>query len=223
MFEKEKKIRWLLLVSSFCFLASGCTPVSVAVGAGASVGVAASQEGGLRGAVADKAIQLKIADLWFKHDFKMFRKLSTTVKEGRVLVTGAVPNPDMRVEAIRLAWQAEGVKQVLNEITVDKDAGITGVVSDSWITGNIKTRLMFDKYVMSVNYNVDTVMGNVYLMGVAQDQKELDRVIDYARNTKSVNNVVSYVRLRYENPNGAVSAPAFGSAVERGAAAPIQN
>ena len=61
------------------------------------------QEGGVRGAVTDDAIQLKIDDLWAKNDFAMFRKLNVTVKEGRVLLTGSVPNPDMRVEAVRLA------------------------------------------------------------------------------------------------------------------------
>ena len=182
-------------------LLSGCTPVGVVAGAGASLGVASAQEGGVRGAIADDAIQLKIADLWIKKDFQMFRKLSATVKEGRVLITGSVPNPDMRVEAVRLAWQADGVRQVLNEISVDGGGGITGAVVDGWITSNLKTKLMLDKYVQSINYNIDTVNGNVYLMGVAQDQRELARVMEYARNADHVHNVVSYVRLRYEDPN----------------------
>jgi len=183
-------------------LLSACSPVSMVAGMGATVGVAASQEGGIRGAVTDSAIQLKITDLWLKHDFDMYRKLSLTVKEGRVLITGSVPDPDMRVEAVRLAWQADGVKQVLNEISVDKGGGIKGSVTDTWITTDLRTRLMFDKYIESINYNVDTASGTVYLMGIAQDQKELDRVIDYARNTEHVNNVVSYVRLRYQDPHG---------------------
>ena len=182
-------------------LLSGCSPVGLAAGAGASLGVAAEQEGGMRGALTDDAIQLKIADLWIKKDFQMYRKLSVTVKEGRVLVTGSVPNPDMRVEAVRLAWQADGVRQVLNEISVDDGGGITGTVVDGWITSNIKTKLMLDKYVQSINYNVDTVNGNVYVMGIAQDQKELARVMEYARNADHVHNVVSYVRLKYEDPN----------------------
>jgi osmotically-inducible protein OsmY len=186
-------------------LLSACSPVSLAVGAGSAVGVGMAQEGGLRSAIADEAIQLKIADLWIKKDFHMFRKLSATVKEGRVLITGSVPNPDMRVEAVRLAWQADGVKQVLNEITVDDGHGIIGAATDTWVTSSIKTHLMFDKYIQSINYNIDTVGGNVYLMGVAQDQKELSRVIDHARNTRYVNNVVSYVRMKYENPDNITS------------------
>ncbi len=191
---------------------AGCSPVGLALGAGASLGVAASQEGGVRTAVSDSAISLKIADLWFKRDFDMYRRLSMTVKEGRVLVTGSLPDPDMRVEAIRLAWQADGVKQVLNEVTVEQPgksvvSKATDSVSDTWIASNIKTKLLLDKNVESINYNIDTAQGNVYLMGIARDQKELDRVIDTARNTDQVKNVVSYVRLRYQNPDGIAPTP----------------
>jgi osmotically-inducible protein OsmY len=200
-FKGEKmKYQYIGILAAVALL-SGCDPVGLAVGAGASVGVASEQEGGVRGAITDDAIQLKIADLYVKKDFDMFRKLNVTVKEGRVLLTGSVPTPDMRVEAVRLAWQADGVRQVLNEISVDEGGGVTGAAVDSWITSNIKAKLMFDKYVQSINYNIDTVNGNVYLMGVAQNQKELTRVMDYARNVSHVHNVVSYVRLKYEDPN----------------------
>ena len=48
----------------------------------------------------------------------------------------------------------------------------------------------------SINYNVDCVAGTIYLMGVAQDQAELQRVIDHARDISYVRNVVSFVRLK---------------------------
>lgn len=201
---------------------SACEPVTLAAGAGATLGVAAAQEGGIKGAAVDAAIRLKIADLWLKHDIDMYRRIDMTVKEGRVLITGSVPDPDMRVDAVRLAWQADGVRQVINEIKVNSSPGVTGFVKDTWITGSISSRLLLDKYVQSINYNVDTVGGTVYLMGVAQDQRELDRVIGYARNTKYVKNVVSYVRLRGETPPG-VQTPTGVPASEDAAPAPVQS
>lgn len=188
----------VLLVATVCLPLSGC--VGLAVGAGAAVGVAAAKEGGLRNSVSDTAIKLQITDLWLKHDPSLFRRLSTTVTEGRVLITGTVPTPDARVDAIRLAWQAEGVREVINEINVDKSSGITGYATDAWITGQLKSQLLLDKYVQSINYTVETVNATIYLMGVAQDQKELDRVINHARTIGRVRNVVSYVRLRGETP-----------------------
>lgn len=193
-----RSTRCVLLAGALCLSLSGC--VGLAVGAGAAVGVAAAKEGGLRNSVGDTAIKIQITDLWIKHDASLFRQLSTSVNEGRVLITGTVPTPDARVDAIRLAWQADGVREVINEINVDKSSGISGYATDAWITGQLKSKLLLDKYIQSINYTVETVNGTVYLMGVAQDQKELDRVINHARTVGRVRNVVSYVRLRGETP-----------------------
>ncbi len=182
---------------------SGCTAVGVAAGAGATVGVAAAQEGGIPVAATDAAIRIQIIDAWFRHDVELYRRLGITVREGRVLVTGTVPTPDDRVEAIRLVWQVKEVKQVINEVRVDEQGATVGsYVQDTWITSNVKTLLMFDKQVQSINYTVETVGGTVYLMGIAQSQHELDRAINHARNTKFVKNVVSYVRIRSEPAAG---------------------
>ena len=200
-----KKLLGLAAAAALSISLSGCTMVGLAAGAGATVGVAAAQEGGINAATTDAAIRFQITDLWLKQGFDLYSHLNLTVKEGRVLVTGSVPNPDMRVDAIRLAWQADGVRQVINEVTIAQGGGFTGYVTDKWITGDINTHLLLDKYVQSINYTVDTVNNTVYLMGIAQDQKELDRVLNYARNTQYVKNVVSYVRLRGETPPGLVN------------------
>ena len=96
----------LLLVSP---MVQGCSATGFAVGAGAAAGVTASKEGGVRNAARDASIRLEISDLWFKKDLKIFSRLNLTVQEGRVLITGIVDNPDHRVEAVRLAWQADYV------------------------------------------------------------------------------------------------------------------
>ena len=126
----------------------------------------------------------------------MFRSLELNVREGRVLITGRVTNPQWRVDAVRMAWQAEGVRQVINEIRVEGSEGVSGYARDKWISTQLKTALMFDRDVRSIDYNFDTVGGVVYLMGIARDQEELDLVINHARGIAYVKEVVSYVRLR---------------------------
>jgi len=188
-----------LITASICSLgllgASGCTAVGIATGLGATAGVAAVQEGGVSRATRDAVIQAKINDLWLRYSVEMFTKLDMTVNNGRVLLTGIVQNPEHRVEAVRLAWQPEGVEQVINEITVANSNGITGYARDAWITSRLRTALIFDKNVLSVNYSIDTVKRVVYLMGFAQDQAELNRVIETARTMSDVEQVVSYVKL----------------------------
>lgn len=191
---------------------AACSPVGIVAGTGATLGVASLKEGGVRGAADDVRIKALISDLWFKHDLKMFAKLSMTVDQGRVLITGVVQNPDDRVEAVRLAWQVDGVKQVINEIRVADSAGIPGFVRDQWITTRLRTAIMFDNQVFSINYSIDTVQGSVYLMGVAQNQAELDRVIAAARTIPNVREVVSYVKFAGQPVEGQAASPATNAA-----------
>ncbi len=174
---------------------SSCTMVGLAGVAGVAAGTAAVQEGGVSSAVSDARIQTLINDLWFRHDVAMFTKLDLTINQGRVLITGVVQDPNHRVEAVRLAWQPRGVVNVINEIKIARSAGIAGYAKDVWITTRLRSALILDKDVESINYSIDTVQGSVYLMGFAQNQMELNHVIDIARRIENVRQVVSYVKL----------------------------
>jgi osmotically-inducible protein OsmY len=177
----------------FSLFLSSCA--GLLVGAAASGGVAVAQEGGISRAYSDSVIQAQINDLWFRSNVDSFLKLDLTVNQGRVLVTGVVQNPEERVEAVRLAWQPDGVKQVINEIQVANSAGFIGFARDAWITTRLRTALTIDRDVQSINYSIDTVQGVVYLIGAAQSQSELNRVIEQARTIPDVKRVVSYVKL----------------------------
>ncbi len=183
----------LLLIALCPLLLTGCA--GMLVGAGATAGVAAAQEGGVKRAWSDAQIQAQINKLWFEYDVDTFAKLDLTINQGRVLITGVVQNPEARVEAVRLAWQPKGVKQVINEIRVAKSGGVTGFARDTWITSRLRTAITFDRNIQSINYSIDTVQGTVYLMGSAQNQQELNRVIETARTIPDVKQVVSYVKL----------------------------
>ena len=191
------RILSLALISS-AFLLSGCTGIGLLTGAAAVTGISAAQEGGLSRATSDAAIKLRINEAWFQYDVEAFQKLSTTVNQGRVLITGAVQNPEHRVEAVRLAWQVKDVQQVINEIRVSESEGVKGFVRDNWITSRLRGSLTLDRNVQSINYSIETVQGIVYLMGVAQNQKELNHVIEKARTISGVKQVVSYVKLAGE-------------------------
>lgn len=190
------KTRTLILLSTCSLmLASACTPLGMATGAAAGVGTAASKEGGIGGAFTDAGIKAKINDAWLQYDISTFSKLSTTVNQGRVLLTGVVQDPEDRVEAVRLVWQVPGVRQVMNEIRVSDSEGAPGFVRDTWITTRLRTALTFEKNVQSLNYSIDTVQGVVYLMGVAMNQPELDKVTQIARTIPNVKQVVNYVKM----------------------------
>ena len=86
---------------------------------------------------------------------------------------------------MRLAWQASGVTEVVNEIRVTDEGGVMNYVRDSWISTQLKTKILIDKDIKSVNYSIETVNGVVFLMGITQNQAELNRVTNHARMTRA--------------------------------------
>lgn len=182
------------LVLAAAGLLSGCA--GAVIGAGATTATAAAEERGLDGAVDDAKIRAEINHLWFQRDIEMYRQVTLTIKEGRVLLTGTVPAQEARVEAVRLAWQPAGVREVINEIQVHGDTGFTDYTRDVAISQKMKARLLFDKEIRNINYTVDVNDGVIYLMGIAQSEAELERVIAYGRDISGVRGVVNHVRLK---------------------------
>lgn len=172
----------------------GC--VGIVAAGGATAASASAQERGIGGALSDTAIRARINDLWFTHDESLFTAVSLSVVEGRVLLTGSVKSEAARVDAVRLAWQADGVKEVINEIRVADSESVGSYARDTWISTKLKAKLLLDENVSALNYSIETVEGTVYLMGVARSEAELERVKNQARDVPYVRRVVSYVMLK---------------------------
>jgi osmotically-inducible protein OsmY len=183
-----------LLTAGAVLALGACAPV--VIGAGVTAGVAASQERGLAGAASDTKIRLQINHLWFQESTSLYSKIGLQVQEGRVLLTGQAPGPDVRVTAVRLAWQAEDVIEVINEIELGDKSSLSDAARDEWIGAQLRARLVGDAAVASINYSIETVNGSVYLIGVAQNQAEVDRVIAYAKNIAYVRRVLNYMRIK---------------------------
>jgi hypothetical protein len=117
------------------------------VGAGAAVGGAAMQDRGVRGAVTDNGIALEINHYWYQESKNnaIFSSISTQIYEGRVLLTGAVTDPDTRAEAVRLAWKAGGIREIINEIEVTDEGGLKNFAKDVWSANELRSRLLFAK------------------------------------------------------------------------------
>jgi osmotically-inducible protein OsmY len=185
----------------FIFLAglplSSCAPVII--GSGAVVGALATREKGVSGTMSDSQISIAIKAKYYQFNPDLYARVGVNVQSGEVLLTGSVPDSQWQVEAEKMAWEVNGVKQVDNHIETSDSSGLASIAVDSWITTQVKTNLLFDESIRSLNYSIKTVDGNIYIMGFAQSQEELEKVTKYASGVKGVKKVVSYVRLKEES------------------------
>lgn len=182
-------------LAALSFALSGCIPLLIAGGSETAAVVA--QERSVGSAVDDAGILLQIKNQFAKQDYKdLLANVEVKVVEGQVLLTGNVDKPESQVEAVRLAWQVRGVREIINEIQINDKSGFWNYTRDVWISTQIRTRLIATKGIRSINYSILTVNQVVYIMGIAMDQDELDKVTYIASTTSYVQRVVSYARLK---------------------------
>ena len=177
-------------------LLAACTPVGVVVGAGAAGGAMALEERGFTASARDKVTAASIEKGLIDSSFGLFRNVGVTVIEDRVYLTGVVETQDQRIAATRIAWTAERVRDVVNEIEVGARGDLIDAGRDQAIETRLTAALTFDGGVSAVNYSAEAVNGTVYLFGIAQSQAELDRVRALARTVPNVRRIVSHVIMK---------------------------
>ncbi|MDA0781309.1 MAG: BON domain-containing protein [Rickettsiales bacterium] len=189
-----KKIIFLM---SAMLLTSSCVETAV-LGSVATVGTVAVQERTAGKALDDTAIFWKIKQLYVNEEKSkdLLAGISVEVIEGRVHLTGTVNSTETRIDAVRLAWKPKGVVEVINDITIKDENSLTDIVQNKWIKTQISSRLLLEKGVRSVNYSIEVVDGVVYLMGIAQDANELNKVTTIASMVKGVQKVVNHAILK---------------------------
>jgi len=107
---------------------------------------------------------------------------------GLVLLTGQVPNDQLRNLAGDTVGKINSVRQVHNELTAGAPTTFQKRSKDSWITTKIKTKLIASS-IQSRRILILTEAQTVFLMGLVS-RYEADRITKVAQNTSGVKQVV---------------------------------
>ncbi len=173
---------------------SGCA--SAVIGVGTAAVAASTTEKGLSTSVADTQIHAKLTDRFVKTDFSLVTAVDITVNDGAVLMTGKVKTPEEKILATRLAWEIFGVREVVNELQVTDTSSIKDIAKDLAASATLRTKLITDGNISSLNFSIDVVNGTVYLSGVAANAEEMNRVVAHARDIRFTQQVVNYITLQ---------------------------
>jgi osmotically-inducible protein OsmY len=207
-------------------LLGGCAAAVIGgMAAAGGAGYEAAQERGVNGRFNDMQIQSAISNA-LNGQYGM---VNATVYGGQVLLTGSSPNPQAKFQAEQVARNtAPNAKAIYNDIRVGPNEDGMQLAKDDWITARVRSDLVFNPDVRSGNYTIETDGGAVYLLGSARSQAELDKATQLARYVPGVQRVVSYVQVRYGEPNGtppgtgqaAMPPPAYGGGTNQSYVAP---
>ena len=143
---------------------TGCAPVIVAAGVGATALVATDLRS--TGAqVDDQSIELKIVTA-AGSSYGDSIHLNVTSYNGVVLLTGEVPSTAVRDDIVKVAKTTDRVKGVENQLVIGPLADMSGRTNDSYITSKVKARFVESDKLSTHNVKVVTERSTVYLMGI---------------------------------------------------------
>lgn len=182
-------------------LLSSCLPAIFTAATGTTLAVAKDRT--VQETMDDVKIANSIRADFIKNNFKeLYAKINIEVVLGRVLLTGMVEKEEDVVNAVQLAWNNSQVKEVINELKVDKNSNKFNLVQytkDTMITSQIKSKLLINKDIKFVNYTIVTLNNVVYIFGIGRSLEEIETVADIASKIRGVEKVVSHVKLKEIN------------------------
>ncbi len=173
---------------------SGCAVAALTtVGA---VSYTAAQDRTMGEALDDTSASSEIKFRLISESYARFEGVDVDVSSGLALLTGRVDSPEDRTFAEGVAWSSTRVTDVANEIRIEPPGGFMARASDRLISSRVRARLLGSRTTKSINFNIETYDGVVYLMGIARTQEELRKAAEEASRVGGVRQVISYVRIR---------------------------
>ena len=191
-----KSVNNLICYSLVLFFLYACSPARM-VGAGAgSAMVIAEGERSMGSVIDDATIKVNIAAKFINYEDNLFVNVSTTVLNGRVLLTGLVDNQEIRIDAVRRVWEVDGVQEVINEIQIGNRATLKEYANDVWINTQAKGLAAKAVGLRVVGYNFETIQGKVYIAGITSRPEQLEDLINAVKTIKGVKEIVNYVIIK---------------------------
>jgi len=191
---KNRVLLFFLLLLSANIIS--CSPANILATGGATGMVVAEGDRSLGTVVDDATLKINITAKFINSDDNIFVDVSTSVLEGRVLLTGLVANQEIRIDAVRRVWEVEGVKEVVNEIQIGNRESLKEYAQDIWITTQVKGLAAKTIGLRAVAYNFETIKGKLYIVSITSRPEQLEEIIEVAKTVKGVTEIVNYVIVK---------------------------
>ena len=198
-FKKIVKILIIPLILICGLINYGCSPAGVLATGGGSAMVVAEGERSLGTVIDDATIKVNIAAKFLNAENNLFVNINTSTLEGRVLLTGLVDNQEIRIEAVRLVWEVEGVQEIINEIEIGNRTTLKDYAGDLWINTQARAVAAETVGIKAITFNFETIQGKIYIAGISSRPDLLDEMITALKNIKGVNEIVNYVIIKEKN------------------------
>ena len=126
---------------------------------------------------------------------KYLLSISVKVLDGNIFLSGKVDEPEEKLKITKAAWETKGARSVKSAISIKGQTNFKGTAKDILITSQLRTALIFNKFVKASNFNIDTINGKTYIFGIAMTSDEKKEVIKEAEEVYGVKQVIPSIIL----------------------------
>ncbi len=188
-----RKLVTLLLLSLAVACLSGCGAIMSSAGAGPI-----EEDDGERTfaqQVADESIETK-AKVNINAASEGYDNAHLTIVSynGFVLLAGQVPSEDLKTIAADIVREVDDVRRIYNELEVGPAVTAGTITNDTWITTQVKSKLLASSDTPGTRVKVVTENSVVYLMGLLTEA-EADRVALEAAEVSGAERVVKLFEI----------------------------
>ena len=188
------KNKLIIIISLSFLIITGCVGVSSKGVFGTGVSVALDPRS-IGTQIDDTIMQRNLVAKLSLTNKKYYFALKVKTLDGRIFLTGKVDDPEEKLIITKIAWETSGVRSVKNDIKIKESFNFKQSAKDLLITSQLRTALILNKNIKSMNYNIDTYKKKIFIYGIALTQDEKRKVIEEAKQILDVKNVIASILL----------------------------
>ena len=147
----------------------------------------------------DDYIDVNAIRLRLLHYKSMYQYVHVHIFEGRILLTGMVMKEEDNQRLERFIWAMPRVTEIINKTIIKNPPSryrrLHGAIEDLWINCKIRVQI-FLKNNIKVHYGMTVYGCNVYFIGLASQNNEIEQLLITSSNVVGVHKVYSFIILK---------------------------
>jgi len=147
--------------------------------------------------VDDSVINTKVRAALMSDDDIKSLDIKVKTHKGVVMLSGFADNQDQIDRSIAVAKSIEGVQNVDNMLSLKEGKQSVGnKIDDTVITTRVKSALLADPIMNSLDVSVTTRKGEVQLSGFVNSALQFTRAVEIAKGVEGVSSVVNHMSIK---------------------------
>jgi hyperosmotically inducible protein len=147
--------------------------------------------------VDDSVITTKVRSALVSNEEIKSLDIKVETHKGEVMLSGFADNQGQIDRSIAVASGVEGVKSIDNKLSLKEGKQTVGnKIDDSVITARVKSAMLADPTMKSLDVSVTTRKGEVQLSGFVDNDLQLTRAVEVATGIDGVSSVVNHMSIK---------------------------